>query len=97
MTSVCVRRPGRASRRTDGGRVRVVYLPELSVARTGDEGRDAWALTQAATGLIEGWVRKHPHAWLWFHERWKTRPWPEEEAVARGLGAEEDAARQRTP
>jgi KDO2-lipid IV(A) lauroyltransferase len=33
--------------------------------------RDATALL---TAVLEKRVRRHPADWLWFHERWKTRP-----------------------
>lgn len=33
----------------------------------------AWALAamREATGLLEGFVRRHPDQWLWMHRRWK--------------------------
>jgi len=31
-------------------------------------------LTAAATARIESYVREFPQAWLWMHDRWRTRP-----------------------
>ena len=36
------------------------------------EGRiDVKGTMQAITNVIEGWVREHPHQWLWLHRRWR--------------------------
>jgi Kdo2-lipid IVA lauroyltransferase/acyltransferase len=32
------------------------------------------ALTQRYNNLIEEWICRYPHQWVWFHSRWKTRP-----------------------
>ncbi|MBI5542268.1 MAG: lysophospholipid acyltransferase family protein [Deltaproteobacteria bacterium] len=59
-------------RRGDGGhRFEVARLP---VHRSGDPDADALALTQAMTRAIEDAIRRAPHAWVWLHQRWKTRP-----------------------
>ena len=31
-------------------------------------------VTAAATARLEEHVREHPEAWLWIHDRWRTRP-----------------------
>jgi len=31
-------------------------------------------LLQDMTGVIENKIRAHPEQWLWFHNRWKTKP-----------------------
>jgi KDO2-lipid IV(A) lauroyltransferase len=56
------------------GRYRVEYLPEVVPVRTGDRQADVLDLTQRCTQVIERYVRAHQGAWLWMHERWKTRP-----------------------
>ncbi|MGC4121856.1 MAG: lysophospholipid acyltransferase family protein [Myxococcales bacterium] len=60
-------------RREDGGHrfeVRQIDAPP----RTGDADADALALTQAMTRSIEEAIRRDPRAWVWTHQRWKTRP-----------------------
>jgi len=53
-----------------GGRFRLVYehpvpLPEPDCP---DPVRD---LTQRLTDVLEMYVRRHPHLWLWMHRRWR--------------------------
>ena len=45
-------------------------------------------LTAAATARIESRVREHPEAWLWIHDRWRTRP---PAATSRAEAHEDDA------
>ena len=59
-----------------GGGYDVEYLPEIVPRRSDDRDADLADLTQRCTSLIEQQVRRHPEAWLWMHERWKTRPRP---------------------
>jgi KDO2-lipid IV(A) lauroyltransferase len=60
-----------------GGRYRLIYEPpvELPPADTADPIRD---LTQRCTDVLEMYVRRHPHLWLWMHRRWRDQ---EPEAV----------------
>ena len=51
-------------------RLRVVCEAPLTLARSGDEGRDVAALTAAVNARIETWVRARPGEWLWLHRRW---------------------------
>jgi KDO2-lipid IV(A) lauroyltransferase len=39
-----------------------------------DREAEVVRLTAACTAALEGAIRKHPHEWVWMHERWKTRP-----------------------
>ncbi len=41
---------------------------------TGDWNGDVLKITQRCTKIIEAEIRDHPGCWLWFHNRWKTRP-----------------------
>jgi KDO2-lipid IV(A) lauroyltransferase len=78
----------------EGGRIRVVYEPpvELPAAGSPDPVRE---LTQRYTDVLEMYVRRQPHFWLWMHRRWRdldddspdlsdtlspSRPTPVEEA-----------------
>ncbi len=58
------------------GRYRIRYLPEVSVAPTGDREADILAMTQECTRIIEDQIRHHPEMWLWIHRRWKRKKKP---------------------
>jgi KDO2-lipid IV(A) lauroyltransferase len=53
-----------------GGRYRLIYETpvELPPADTADPIRE---LTQRCTDVLEMYVRRHPHLWLWMHRRWR--------------------------
>jgi Kdo2-lipid IVA lauroyltransferase/acyltransferase len=53
-----------------GGRYRMIYdhPVELPAADSGDPIRE---LTQRCTDVLEMYVRRHPHLWLWMHRRWR--------------------------
>ncbi len=68
------------------GSYEVTYLPVVVPETTGDRAADALRLTARCTEVIEEQVRRHPTAWLWMHERWKTRPIEEIRARRRGAG-----------
>lgn len=55
----------------DAGRYRFVIEPLEVEPGTGDLAKQ---VTFAATRRIEAYVRDHPEAWLWIHDRWRTRP-----------------------
>jgi KDO2-lipid IV(A) lauroyltransferase len=52
------------------GRLRLVYEHpvELPVKGCRDPVRE---LTQRCTDVLEMYVRRHPHLWLWMHRRWR--------------------------
>jgi KDO2-lipid IV(A) lauroyltransferase len=53
-----------------GGRCRLVYEPavDMPAADAADPVRD---LTQRCTDVLEMYVRRDPHLWLWMHRRWR--------------------------
>jgi KDO2-lipid IV(A) lauroyltransferase len=53
-----------------GGRYRMIYEHpvELPPADSPDPVRE---LTQRCTDVLEMYVRRHPHLWLWMHRRWR--------------------------
>lgn len=53
---------------------RLMIHPPVRIRPEGDYGRDVLKITQACTKIIEGEIRKQPGLWLWFHNRWKSRP-----------------------
>jgi len=58
----------------EGPQVVLEVLPEIAYVRGDNETDDLVALTQYLTGLIEKQIRRFPEQWLWFHDRWKTKP-----------------------
>ncbi len=65
----------------EGNRYRLVFEPlETAGAVVGDEDA-VERLTAAATKHIEEQIRRCPEAWLWIHDRWRTRPPPAGEAT----------------
>jgi KDO2-lipid IV(A) lauroyltransferase len=54
----------------DRGRFRLVYEPPIEPppADSADPVRE---LTQRCTDVLEMYVRRHPHLWLWMHRRWR--------------------------
>jgi len=53
------------------GRFRMIYEPpvEMPAENCEDPVRE---LTQRCTDVLEMYVRRHPHLWLWMHRRWRT-------------------------
>lgn len=58
------------------GRCRLVYEHpvELPPATSPDPVLE---LTQRCTDVLEMYVRRHPHLWLWMHRRWRDTPTPD--------------------
>ena len=52
------------------GSWRMVVEPAVPVPRTGDAEADAHRITADCTAILERWVRRYPHQWLWTHRRW---------------------------
>ncbi len=66
-----------------GGRYRMIYdhPVELPPPGAGDPVRE---LTQRCTDVLEMYVRRHPHLWLWMHRRWRD-PGGVEQVPAHGM------------
>jgi KDO2-lipid IV(A) lauroyltransferase len=56
-----------------GGRYRMIYEHpvELPPAGSPDPVRE---LSQRCSDVLEMYVRRHPHLWLWMHRRWRDLP-----------------------
>ncbi len=50
----------------------------FQIPRSKSHDGDILQITQKCTKIIEREIRENPSFWLWFHERWKTRPEREE-------------------
>lgn len=53
-----------------GGRYRLVYEHPIELP-PGDVADPIRELTQRCTDVLEMYVRRHPHLWLWMHRRWR--------------------------
>jgi len=55
-----------------GYHLKIMEAPDLRI--TGDFDKDVINITQKCTHIIEREIKKHPHLWLWFHDRWRSQP-----------------------
>jgi KDO2-lipid IV(A) lauroyltransferase len=46
----------------------------LNFTSSGKIEEDISRITQACTKIIEDQIREEPRFWLWFHDRWRSRP-----------------------
>jgi Kdo2-lipid IVA lauroyltransferase/acyltransferase len=54
------------------GRYRLIYEPPVDPPR--EDSPDAVReFTQSCTDVLEMYVRRYPHLWLWMHRRWRER------------------------
>lgn len=52
----------------------IVIERPLELNLSGEKSKDVVNTTQRYTKVIENYIRRFPEQWVWFHERWKTRP-----------------------
>ncbi|MEK6733468.1 MAG: lysophospholipid acyltransferase family protein [Candidatus Omnitrophota bacterium] len=52
----------------------VLIEKPIELVKTEDRRKDISENTQRYTKVIEDHIRKFPDHWVWFHDRWKTRP-----------------------
>ncbi len=52
----------------------IKIMPPLDIILSGDHSEDILKITQLCTKIIEDQIQKDPSLWMWFHNRWKTRP-----------------------
>lgn len=51
-----------------------IFINEpMQINKTQDKKKDILRFTQEYTSIIEGYIRKYPSEWVWFHNRWKTQ------------------------
>lgn len=58
---------------------RLIVLPDIEPAQTGDRAADITATMQRCSDVVEQMLRQYPEQWIWFHRRWRTRPEGERE------------------
>lgn len=62
-----------------GGTYELVIHPALESPRGGTLEENVLKTTAICTKMIETEIRRTPGFWLWFHDRWRTRPLDEHE------------------
>ncbi len=50
-------------------------LPVIKPGEAEDKEAYIRRSMQEYCGILEKLIRRHPTQWVWFHRRWKTRPW----------------------
>lgn len=60
--------------RLPNGRYRLELKPRLDLPRDAAGEIDVRATCQLLNDTVEGWVREHPEQWMWFHDRWQSKP-----------------------
>jgi KDO2-lipid IV(A) lauroyltransferase len=60
------------------GRYHITIRQPVEIDMTGDEEQDILKITQLCTKIIQNQIQENPEVWMWFHNRWKTRPEDEE-------------------
>lgn len=58
-------------RRLPGNRFRMEIEEKIELPRDADGAIDVARTTQLLNDIVEGWVRKDPGQWMWFHKRWQ--------------------------
>jgi Kdo2-lipid IVA lauroyltransferase/acyltransferase len=61
-------------REGDSEKHRIVVLPQIDLAKSGDRDADVVENTRRCNAVFEAMLRRYPEQWIWFHKRWKTRP-----------------------
>jgi Kdo2-lipid IVA lauroyltransferase/acyltransferase len=76
-----------------GGRYRMIYEHPVEPPPPGspDPVRE---MTQRVSDVLEMYVRRHPHLWLWMHRRWRIEPAGSADAIEPDLFA--PAAREES-
>ena len=64
-----------------GGRYKMVYEPAVETPPP-DSADPVRELTQRCTDVLEMYVRRYPHLWLWMHRRWRDGDSAETGSVA---------------
>ncbi len=52
----------------------VIIEKPMELVKTDNKRNDILENTSRYTKVIEDYIRKFPEHWVWFHDRWKTRP-----------------------
>jgi len=62
------------TRRSEGVRHRIEFLPELEQPRGADLYADTKAVTAALNDALASFILAEPSSWLWIHRRWRRSP-----------------------
>lgn len=68
-----------------GGRYRIVFEEELVQESRERSRENVYRVTCRMTEIIENFIKKHPEQWIWMHNRWHTRPEPDDDEFLRSM------------
>jgi KDO2-lipid IV(A) lauroyltransferase len=60
--------------RVDEYRHKTIIKGPITIESSGDFNTDVKNLTQKASLMLENHIKQYPSQWVWFHDRWKTKP-----------------------
>lgn len=60
--------------RTSGPHVQVIVHKPLEVNREAVSDKEIKRIMTKINQMLEGWIRKRPGQWFWFHHRWGKHP-----------------------
>jgi len=62
------------TRRSEGVRHRIEFLPEIEQPRSADLYADTKTVTAALNDALASFILAEPSSWLWIHRRWRRSP-----------------------
>jgi len=69
-----------------GGKYRIVFGEELVPDSYERNRENVYCLTRKMTAIIEDQIRQQPEQWIWMHNRWHTKPEPEDREILTSMG-----------
>jgi len=61
-----------------GGKYRLIFGDELIPESRERSRENVYRITSRMTKVIENLIREYPEQWIWMHNRWHTRPAPDD-------------------
>jgi KDO2-lipid IV(A) lauroyltransferase len=69
-----------------GGKYKIILGEELVVDSREKSRENVYQITCRMTQIIENLIRQYPEQWIWMHNRWHTRPEPDDREFLASVG-----------